>query len=70
MIKNNLDIFPLYEKLRSDLVKDENGDLLADSHKILNMRKNYFFELLNLNWVSDVRQIEIHKTEASVGMPT
>jgi hypothetical protein len=28
---------------RSNLVKDENGDLLADSHNILNRRKNYFF---------------------------
>jgi hypothetical protein len=26
---------------RSNLVKDENGDLLADSQRILNMRKNY-----------------------------
>jgi hypothetical protein len=29
---------------RNDLVKDENGGLLADSHGILNRRKNYFFE--------------------------
>jgi hypothetical protein len=28
-------------QLRSNLVKDENGDLLADSH-ILNRWKNYF----------------------------
>jgi hypothetical protein len=27
------------------LVKDENGDLLADSHNILNRWKNYFFQL-------------------------
>jgi hypothetical protein len=27
---------------RSNLVKDKNGDLLADSHNILNMWKNYF----------------------------
>jgi hypothetical protein len=26
---------------RSNLVKDENGDLLADSHNILNRWKNY-----------------------------
>jgi hypothetical protein len=30
---------------RSNLVKDENGDLLADSHNILNMWKNYFSQL-------------------------
>jgi hypothetical protein len=33
---------------RSNLVKDENGDLLADAHNILNRWKNYFSELLNL----------------------
>jgi hypothetical protein len=27
---------------RNNLVKDENGDLLADSHSILNGWKNYF----------------------------
>jgi hypothetical protein len=27
---------------RNNLVKDENGDLLADSHNILNRRKNCF----------------------------
>ncbi|PNF31838.1 hypothetical protein B7P43_G08902 [Cryptotermes secundus] len=48
----------------SNLVKDENGDLLADSHHILNRWKNYFFQLLNVRrrWVdnikTDVREIE------------
>jgi hypothetical protein len=31
---------------RSNLVKAENGDLLADSHIILNRWKNYFSQLL------------------------
>jgi hypothetical protein len=39
-------------------VKDENGDLLADSHNTLNRWKNFFSHLLNGNTVSDVRQIE------------
>jgi hypothetical protein len=38
---------------RSNLVKDEEGDLLADSHNILNRWKNYFPQLLNVNRVSD-----------------
>jgi hypothetical protein len=42
---------------RNNLIKDENGDLLADSHNILNRRKNYFSQLLNVHNVSDVRQI-------------
>jgi hypothetical protein len=29
------------------LVKDDNADLLADSHNILNRWKNYFCQLLN-----------------------
>jgi hypothetical protein len=41
---------------RNYLVKYENGDLLADSHNILNRWKNYFSQLLNVHNVSDVRQ--------------
>jgi hypothetical protein len=40
-------------------VKDENGDLLVDSHNILNRWKNYFLQLLNVHNVIDVRQIEV-----------
>jgi hypothetical protein len=54
---------------RSNLVKDENDDLLANSHNILNMWKNYFSELLNVQRVSDVRQIEIHTAEPLVPDP-
>jgi hypothetical protein len=32
---------------RSNLVKDENGDLLEDSHNILNKWKGNFSHLLN-----------------------
>jgi hypothetical protein len=46
-------------------VKDENGDLLADSHNILNRWKNYS-QLLNVHRVSDVRLIEIHIAEPLV----
>jgi hypothetical protein len=40
-------------------VKDENGDLLADTHNILKRWKNYS-QLLIVHSVSDVRQIEMH----------
>jgi hypothetical protein len=53
---------------RSNLVKDENGDLLADSH-ILNRWKNYS-QLLNVHRVSDVTQIEIHTVEPLVPDPS
>jgi hypothetical protein len=48
---------------RSNLLKDKNGDLLADSRNILKRWKNYFFQLLNVHWVNDARQIEIHRAE-------
>jgi hypothetical protein len=36
-------------------VKDENGDLLADSDSILIGGRTAFFQLLNVHNVSDVR---------------
>jgi hypothetical protein len=33
---------------RNNLWKDENGELLADSHSILNRWKNYFSQLFNV----------------------
>jgi hypothetical protein len=48
-------------------VKDENGDLLADSHNIVNRWKNYFSQLLN---VYRVRQIEIHIAEPLISDPS
>jgi hypothetical protein len=47
---------------RSNLVKEENGDLLADSHNILIKQKNCS-QLLNVLRVSDVTQREIHIAE-------
>jgi hypothetical protein len=35
---------------RTNMVKEENGDLLADSHSILNRRKNYFCQLSQCAW--------------------
>jgi hypothetical protein len=51
-------------------VKDENGDLLADSHNVLNRWKNYLSRLLNGHNVSDVRQIEVHTAEPLVPGPS
>jgi hypothetical protein len=53
----------------NNLLKDENGDLLADSQNILNRWKKYFSHLLNVHNVSDVRQIEVHTTEPLVPCP-
>jgi hypothetical protein len=51
-------------------VKDENGDLLTNSHNILNRWKNYFSQLLNVHRLRKVWQIEIHKTESLVPDPS
>jgi hypothetical protein len=51
-------------------VKDENGDLFADSHNVWNRWKNYFSQLLNVHHVSDVRQIEVHTAEPLIPSPS
>jgi hypothetical protein len=51
-------------------VKDENGDLLANTQHFLNRWKNYFSPLLNVHNVTYVRQIEIHTAEPSVLGPS
>jgi hypothetical protein len=51
-------------------VKDENGDLLAKSHNILNSWKNYFSLSLNVHNVSDIRQIEVRMAESLVPGPS
>jgi hypothetical protein len=56
-------------QLRNNLVKDENGDMLADFHNILNRWKKYS-QLLNVHKVRDVRQIEVHTAEPLVPDPS
>jgi hypothetical protein len=55
---------------RNNIVKYENSDLLADSHNIFIRWKIYFSQLLNVNNVSDVRQIEVHMAEPLVPGPS
>jgi hypothetical protein len=55
---------------RNNLVKNENGDLLAYSHNILKRLKDCISQLLNVHNVSDVMQIEIiHTAEPLVPGP-
>jgi predicted site-specific integrase-resolvase len=54
---------------RCNLVKDENDDLLADFHDILNMWKKYFSQILNAHGASDVKQIEVHTAERKIPDP-
>ena len=45
---------------RTGIAKDEKGDLVADSHSIMARWRNYFFQILNVHGVSELRQAEIH----------
>jgi hypothetical protein len=57
------------DQSRTNLVKDERGDLLAD-HKILNRWKNYFCQPLNIHGAGGVRQTEMHTAEPFVLEPS
>ena len=55
---------------RCNIVKDEKGDLVADSHSIVARWRNYFSQLFNVHGVKDVRQAEIHTAEPLVPEPS
>ena len=57
-------------KLRTRIVKDEKGDLVADTHSIMARWRNYFSQILNVHGDSDVRQAEIHTAESLVPEPS
>ena len=40
--------FKKWYQLRCNIVKDEKGDLVADSHSILARWRNYFSQLFNV----------------------
>jgi hypothetical protein len=48
----------------------KNVICLQSPHNILNRWKNYFSQLLNVHNVSDVRQIEVHRTELLLPGPS
>jgi len=51
---------------KTNLVKDDKGDLVADSHSILAWWRNYFSQILKVHGINDVRQTEIHTAEPLV----
>ena len=71
MYRDNND-FKKGSQPRTDIhvVKDEKGDLGADSHSILARWRKHFSQLLNTHGVNDVRQTEIHTAEPLVPKPT
>jgi len=50
---------------RASIVKDEKGDLVADSHSILARWRNHISQLLNIHGVNGVRKTETHSRATS-----
>jgi len=55
---------------RNNIVLDEKGDLVTDSHSILAKWRIHFFQLFNVHGVNDVRQKEIHAVVPLVPEPS
>ena len=51
---------------RTNIVKDEKGDLVADCHSILARSSNHFSQLFIVRGNIDVRRTEIHTAEPLV----
>jgi hypothetical protein len=54
---------------RSSIVKNEKGDLVADSHSNVARWRNYFSQLFNVHGVKDVMQAVMHTAEPLVPEP-
>ena len=51
---------------RCNIVKDEKGDWVADSHSVVARWRNYFDQLFNVHGVKDVGKVEIHTAQPLV----
>jgi hypothetical protein len=69
LIYRGINLFKEVYQARSNLVKDENIDLFADFHNILNKWKYYFCQLLNVQDINDIRQTDMHTAEPLVPEP-
>jgi len=54
----------------TNIVKDENDNLLTDSHFSLARWSNHSFQLLNIFRINDVRQWELQTAEPVVPQPS
>jgi hypothetical protein len=55
---------------RINIIKDENGNLLADPQNVLTRWKNFFNQVLNVHGIHEVRQMDIHAAEPLVPEPS
>jgi len=55
---------------RTNMLKDEKGDLVTDFHRILSQWRNHFYLILNVHGVNDVRWREIHTAQPLMPDPS
>jgi hypothetical protein len=55
---------------RTNIVQDENGDLVANCHSILARWRDHFSQLLNVLGVNDVRQTELYTSYPLLAEPS
>jgi len=55
---------------RCNIVKDEKGNLVADSHSIVARWRSYLYQLFNVHGIKEVGQVEIHPAEPLVPEPS
>ena len=51
---------------KTNIVKDNKGDLIVDSHSILGRWRDYFSQQLNVHGFNEVMQTEVQTTEPLV----
>jgi hypothetical protein len=55
---------------RINIIKDGNGNLLADPQSVLNRWKSFFNQAYSVHGVHDVKQMDIHTAEPLVPEPS
>ena len=55
---------------RCNIVKDEKGDMVADSRSIVARWRNYFSQLFNVHGVKEAGQVEIPTADPLVPEPS
>jgi hypothetical protein len=55
---------------RINIIKEQNGNLIADPQSVLNKWKNFFNQVLNIHGVHDIKQMDIHMAEPLVPEPS
>jgi hypothetical protein len=55
---------------RINIIKDGNGNLVADPQNVLNRWKHFFNQVLNIHGVHDVGQMDIHMAEPLIPEPS